>query len=63
MISYVVKVLGKDTSTRIFKRTQEIENAGGMHVDNHSRRRTPGGVFIKLLRSDKIIPAELRVCI
>uniref|UniRef100_A0AC35FNR6 Phosphorylated adapter RNA export protein n=1 Tax=Panagrolaimus sp. PS1159 TaxID=55785 RepID=A0AC35FNR6_9BILA len=60
LMIYTVKILGTQTTNRIFKKTQEVENAGGMHVDNHSRRRTPGGVYLKLLRSDKIIPAALR---
>jgi hypothetical protein len=60
LMIYTVKILGTQTSNRIFKKTQEVENAGGMHVDNHSRRRTPGGVYLKLLRSDKIIPPALR---
>uniref|UniRef100_A0A914Z3Y0 Phosphorylated adapter RNA export protein n=1 Tax=Panagrolaimus superbus TaxID=310955 RepID=A0A914Z3Y0_9BILA len=60
LMIYTVKILGTQTTNRIFKKTQEVENAGGMHVDNHSRRRTPGGVYLKLLRSDKIIPSVLR---
>ena len=60
LILFAVKTIGVKAANRIFSRTKGVEKSGGMHVDNQSRRRTPGGVFLKLLRSDKYIPDRLR---
>jgi len=60
LILFAVKTIGVKAANRIFNRTKAVERNGGMHVDNQSRRRTPGGVFLKLLRSDKYIPDRLR---
>uniref|UniRef100_A0AC34Q2K0 Phosphorylated adapter RNA export protein n=1 Tax=Panagrolaimus sp. JU765 TaxID=591449 RepID=A0AC34Q2K0_9BILA len=60
LICFAVKTIGVMAANRIFKKTKGVEKQGGMHVDNKTRRRTPGGVFIKLLRSDKLIPENLR---
>jgi hypothetical protein len=37
----------------LFKETQKIEHVGGMMIKNGARRRTPGGVFLHLLRQLK----------
>ncbi len=37
-------------SLELFSRTQAVEARGGMMIKNGSRRRTPGGVFLQLLR-------------
>lgn len=34
----------------LYKRTQQIESEGGMMIKNGSRRRTPGGLYLQLLR-------------
>ena len=34
----------------LFKETQKIEASGGLMIKNGARRRTPGGLFLHLLR-------------
>uniref|UniRef100_A0A7E4VKQ7 Phosphorylated adapter RNA export protein n=1 Tax=Panagrellus redivivus TaxID=6233 RepID=A0A7E4VKQ7_PANRE len=60
MIIFAVNTIGGTAAIRIFERTQKFEQAGGMSVNNQTRRRTPGGVFLKLLRSDKFIDPAIR---
>lgn len=55
LILKVVSVIGRQASLSIYKTTQKIEREGGMLTMNKYRRRTPGGVFLFLLKtSDKI---------
>lgn len=55
LIVKVVSVIGKEASLNLFKITQKIEREGGMMTMNKHRRRTPGGIFLFLLKtSDKI---------
>ena len=34
----------------LFQQTRKIEGGGGMMIKNGSRRRTPGGLYLQLLR-------------
>lgn len=34
----------------LYKKTQQIESEGGMMIKNGTRRRTPGGLYLQLLR-------------
>jgi len=52
----IVEVLGRDLPIKIFKETQKIEKDGGMMIMNGQRRRTPGGVFLFLLKHSDEIP-------
>src|SRR5215469_12144173 len=45
-----VKALGIEQTQALLTRTQEIEAAGGMMTVDHTRRRTPGGVYFALVR-------------
>lgn len=55
----VVDVIGPEMAVEIFKETQRIERDGGMMILNGKRRRTPGGVFLFLLKNhDRISPDE-----
>lgn len=55
LIMKVVSVIGKEASLNLFEITQRIERDGGMLTMNKFRRRTPGGIFLFLLKtSDKI---------
>ncbi|KAG8230478.1 hypothetical protein J437_LFUL013519 [Ladona fulva] len=48
----VVRILGKERSIGLFDRTKKIEEDGGMTTLQGSRRRTPGGIFLFLLKQD-----------
>ncbi len=37
----------------LFAKTQAVEKDGGMMIKNGARRRTPGGVYLHLLRGLK----------
>lgn len=47
----VVNILGRELSIKLFKETQKIESDGGMLIVNGMRRRTPGGVYLFLLKN------------
>ncbi|KAM7344235.1 phosphorylated adaptor for RNA export [Cochliomyia hominivorax] len=55
----IVEVLGTELPLKIYKETQRIEAEGGMTVMNGQRRRTPGGVFLFLLKHhDSLTPED-----
>ncbi|KAH8353970.1 hypothetical protein KR067_006705 [Drosophila pandora] len=54
----VVEVLGMDLPLELYKETQRIEADGGMMIKNGNRRRTPGGVFLFLLKHNNKITQE-----
>jgi phosphorylated adapter RNA export protein len=55
LILKTVSVIGRKLCTNLFQITQRIERDGGMMTMNKLRRRTPGGIFLFLLKtSDKI---------
>lgn len=54
----VVNVLGKEIPAKLFKETQKIEADGGMLIMNGVRRRTPGGVFLFLLKHNEEIDKD-----
>ncbi|XP_020814590.1 phosphorylated adapter RNA export protein [Drosophila serrata] len=54
----VVEVLGMDLPLELYKETQRIEADGGMMIKNGNRRRTPGGVFLFLLKHHNSISQE-----
>ncbi|KAI8038682.1 phosphorylated adapter RNA export protein [Drosophila gunungcola] len=54
----VVEVLGMDLPMELYKETQRIEADGGMMIKNGKRRRTPGGVFLFLLKHHDNITQE-----
>lgn len=58
LIGQVVTVVGRDKALELLENTQDIEANGGMPTLNGSRRRTPGGVFFQLLKSDPEIAEE-----
>lgn len=60
LLQRVVAVLGKKATFEFFKTTQDIEREGGMLTLNRIRRRTPGGVFLYLLKESKSIDEESR---
>lgn len=54
----IINILGTALPIRIFKETQQIESNGGMLVMNGIRRRTPGGVFLFLLKNSEEMTHE-----
>ncbi|CAH1363729.1 hypothetical protein MTP99_000065 [Tenebrio molitor] len=60
LILRVISTLGVEKTILIFKETKRIEEEGGMLVMNQTRRRTPGGVFLFLVRHDYDITLEQR---
>lgn len=59
LLRRVVKYIGIEKAMSLLKMTEEIEENGGMMIANHTRRRTPGGVYIQLLKTDKNIAKEI----
>jgi phosphorylated adapter RNA export protein len=55
LIVRVVSVIGKDESLKLYSATQNIEKKGGMMTINKQRRRTPGGIFLWLLKTSNKI--------
>ena len=53
----VVKKLGRDEALRFVEKTLEIERAGGLMLPDQSRRRTTGGVFFSLVKTEA--PADV----
>ncbi|XP_045471404.1 phosphorylated adapter RNA export protein [Harmonia axyridis] len=63
LIERSLKLIGKEKCFEVFKQTQEIEADGGLSVMNWTRRRTPGGVFFHLIKTDDSIDQKLRSAI
>lgn len=60
LLGRVVSTLGIKKSIELLRKTEDIEEAGGMMTLDSSRRRTPGGVFLQLLKTDRyILKSEL----
>ena len=57
LIDNVIKVLGVARADTLLERVREIEAAGGMPTVAGDRQRTPGGVFLFLLKGE-ITPEE-----
>jgi hypothetical protein len=51
-IERVIKVLGDERAQVLLEQTQQIDaKGGGILTDDGTQRRTPGGVFFKLTKS------------
>lgn len=61
MTIYAVKAIGKELALDLFNQCKEIERSGGMLVNNQKRRRTPGGVFLQLLKTSPKISDQIKV--
>jgi hypothetical protein len=57
-IVFVIKDMGLEFAQAILQETLAIEAQGGMMLPDGSRRRTPGGVFFKLVRNR--VPPKIR---
>lgn len=49
-VSKLIYICGHDFADEMLRQTREIEANGGMMVKDGSRRRTPGGVFMRLAK-------------
>ncbi|XP_067290203.1 phosphorylated adapter RNA export protein [Pseudorasbora parva] len=51
LIERVVRVVGKKKAIELLSETASIEQNGGLYTVDGSRRRTPGGVYLNLLKN------------
>ncbi|XP_062870025.1 phosphorylated adapter RNA export protein [Trichomycterus rosablanca] len=51
LIERVVKVIGSKKALELLSETAAIEQNGGLYTVDGSRRRTPGGVYLNLLKN------------
>uniref|UniRef100_A0A183DJD6 Phosphorylated adapter RNA export protein n=1 Tax=Gongylonema pulchrum TaxID=637853 RepID=A0A183DJD6_9BILA len=60
----VIHEIGREKALELFDETREIEVTGGMMVADGTRRRTPGGVFMTLFKTDPdVLPVlKEKVC-
>nr|XP_044987869.1 phosphorylated adapter RNA export protein [Jaculus jaculus] len=58
LIARVVKIIGNKKAIELLMETAEVEQNGGLFIMNGSRRRTPGGVFLNLLKNTPSISEE-----
>ncbi|XP_019410751.1 PREDICTED: phosphorylated adapter RNA export protein isoform X3 [Crocodylus porosus] len=58
LIVRVVKIIGTRKAIELLMETAEVEQNGGLFVVNGSRRRTPGGVYLNLLKNTPSIKEE-----
>jgi phosphorylated adapter RNA export protein len=49
-ITRIVQTLGPERSMALLQQAVQIEAQGGLMLPDGSRRRTPGGVFFRLVR-------------
>jgi PHAX RNA-binding domain len=58
-IRRIVQTLGPERALQLLEQAQTVEAQGGLLLLDGSRRRTPGGVFFRLVR-EQTTPAERR---
>ncbi|XP_068611456.1 phosphorylated adapter RNA export protein [Brachionichthys hirsutus] len=51
LIERVLKVIGNKKAIELLRETAALEEGGGVHTVDGSRRRTPGGVYLNLLKN------------
>uniref|UniRef100_A0A0R3S2D0 Phosphorylated adapter RNA export protein n=1 Tax=Elaeophora elaphi TaxID=1147741 RepID=A0A0R3S2D0_9BILA len=61
---HVILEVGEEKALELFEATRGIEASGGMMIADGTRRRTPGGVFMTLFKTDPdILPVlKEKVC-
>jgi len=60
LVAGVVSVMGKAFALKVLAKTETIEEAGGMPTADNHRRRTPGGVFMQLIKTEDSLTKEQR---
>ncbi|NXO05310.1 PHAX protein, partial [Rhinopomastus cyanomelas] len=58
LIARVVKIIGKRKAIELLMETAEVEQNGGLFIVSGTRRRTPGGVYLNLLKNTPSIKEE-----
>ncbi|KAL8577283.1 hypothetical protein ACOMHN_062792 [Nucella lapillus] len=58
LIRRVVQGVGRAKALDLLRETEKVQAGGGMLIMNGSRRRTPGGVYLTLLKTDKDISKQ-----
>uniref|UniRef100_A0A1I7XSW7 RNA_GG_bind domain-containing protein n=1 Tax=Heterorhabditis bacteriophora TaxID=37862 RepID=A0A1I7XSW7_HETBA len=58
--NWMGKAIGEEKAFILFEETRQVESSGGLKVADGSRRRTPGGVFITLFKSDVDVPPNVK---
>ncbi|NWQ78841.1 PHAX protein, partial [Columbina picui] len=58
LIARVVKIIGKRKAIELLMETAEVEQNGGLFIVNGTRRRTPGGVYLNLLKNTPSVKEE-----
>lgn len=61
LVANVIKVLGLARADDLLQQTLEIEAAGGSMTAQGDRRRTPGGVYLKLLKEQVAAEEQERI--
>ncbi|CAG5123477.1 unnamed protein product [Candidula unifasciata] len=59
LFTRIVDTVGKDLAIKLFYMTEDVEQCGGMMTNDGYRRRTPGGVYIQLLKNDASVSADV----
>ncbi|XP_060700828.1 phosphorylated adapter RNA export protein [Hemiscyllium ocellatum] len=58
LIHRVVKTIGRKKAIELLIQTAEVEQNGGLMIVDGSRRRTPGGVYLQLLKNTPSITQD-----
>ncbi|XP_033750435.1 LOW QUALITY PROTEIN: phosphorylated adapter RNA export protein-like [Pecten maximus] len=58
LIGRIVSVIGRTLALKFAHQTEDVESAGGLLTNDGARRRTPGGVYLQLLKNSKDITKE-----
>ncbi|MBN3280531.1 PHAX protein, partial [Polyodon spathula] len=58
LLERVVKSIGKRKAIELLMETSEVEQSGGLLTVDGSRRRTPGGVYLNLLKNTPSITSK-----
>ncbi|CAH1797096.1 unnamed protein product [Owenia fusiformis] len=59
LFTNIMNCVGSKKALELLYLTEDVEESGGMMIMNGQRRRTPGGVYIQLLKSDKSVTKEM----
>ncbi|XP_060062756.1 phosphorylated adapter RNA export protein-like [Ylistrum balloti] len=58
LFARIVRVIGRGLALKYAHQTEDVESAGGLWTYGGERRRTPGGVYIQLLKNSKEVTSE-----